>query len=290
MKAKLGILVGAICISALMIGCGRTSTSLQVKGSDTMVNLGQSWAEELMKANPNTRIAITGGGSGVGIAALIDGTTDIAQASRAMKPEEMQAVRDKGGDPREFEVAVDALTVIVNKANPVSKLTIRQLGDIFTGRITNWRQVGGKDQKIVLLSRDKNSGTHVFFLEHVLRGGDPKGPEEYAKSALFLPSSQQIAEQVTRSPGAIGYVGLGYYNKARHKAVAIAISPDAPYVVPSVRTARSGEYPISRPLYLYTARPPSGAAKAFIDYARSPEGQRIVTRMGFVPVTAQKAN
>ena len=285
MKTRAALLLALVAI--LFAGCGRTKMGIQVKGSDTMVNLGQAWAEELMKRNPNVSVAVTGGGSGVGIAALVNGSTDIAQASRQMKEEEYAAARKKGMDPQEFQAGIDALTVIVNPKNPVGKLTIRQLGDIFIGRIKSWKEVGGPDKPILLLSRDKNSGTHVFFLEHVLRSGNAKGPEEFAKSALFLVSSQTIADQVAADPTAIGYIGLGYYDKTKQKALAIAKDAKSPFILPSVETALSGVYPISRPLYLYTPKPPAGDVKTFIDFALSPVGQKIVSKMGFVPLGKQ---
>jgi len=287
MKTKAIILLALA--STLLAGCGRTKMGIQVKGSDTMVNLGQAWAEEFMKQNPNLSIAVTGGGSGVGIASLINGSADIAQASRQMKEEEYAAARKNKMNPREFQVGIDALTVVVHPKNPISRLTIKQLGDIYTGKIKNWKEVGGDDKPILLLSRDKNSGTHVFFLEHVLRGGNPKGPEEFAKSALLLVSSQAIADQVAENPTAIGYFGLGYYNPKKQKALAIAKDDKSPYVLPSVKTALTGEYPISRPLYMYTPRQPVGDVKAFIEFALSPKGQQIVNKMGFVPLAKSPA-
>ena len=189
---------------------------------------------------------------------MIQGTTDIAEASRAMKDKEIAQAKQRGVNPVEHEVALDALSVIVNPANPVSKLTIDQLSDIFTGKITNWKQVGGPDEKIVLLSRDKSSGSHVFFLEHVVRRGNDKGPEEYVKTALMMPSSEAIADQVATDKGAIGYVGLGYVDPKKHKALAVAKTAAGPFVKPSVETAIDHTYPISRPLYLVYERPAQG--------------------------------
>ena len=257
---------------------------IQIKGSDTMVNLGQAWAEEFMNKHPEVSIAVTGGGSGTGIAALINGTTAIAQSSRDMKPEEKAEVEKATGKPvKEFKTALDALAVIVNPANPVSELSFDQLSDIFTGKIKNWKEVGGKDELILILSRERNSGTHVYFLEHVLRKGDAKGPEEFDSSVLMMPSSQAIAQEVARSGAAIGYLGIGYVTQA-HKTLAVKKSASEAAVTPSAEAAQSGQYPISRWLYIYTAGDPEGPVKEFIDFAMSAEGQQIVAAMDFVPL------
>lgn len=292
MRKNIALAIFALSAAIALMGCGRppskgTSSKpamVQIKGSDTMVNLGQAWAEAYMKNNAGSNIAVTGGGSGTGIAAMIQGTTDIAEASRAMKPEETKLAKERGVDPVEHEVALDALSVIVNPANPISKLTIDQISDIFTGKITNWKQIGGPDQKIVLLSRDKNSGSHVFFLEHVLRRGNDKGPEEYASSALMMPSSEAIASQVSTDKGTIGYVGLGYVDPKKHKALAIAKTAAGPYIMPSIDTAIDHTYPISRPLYWYTNGEPKGDIKSLLEFVLSPEGQKIVDKLGFAPV------
>lgn len=267
-------------------GCARRSRSEQVeiKGSDTMVNLGQAWAEAYTRDHPDANISVTGGGSGTGIAALINGDVDIAQASREMKPEEIEQARKKGMDPKEFTVARDGLSVIVNPANPVSRLTIDQLSGIYTGTITNWKQVGGKDEKIVVLSRDRSSGTHVFFLEHVLRKGNAKGTEEFGSSVLMLPSSQAIADEVAGNSAAIGYVGMGYVKPDKQKTIAIAKDSNSPYVEPTVDNVLNGTYPIARGLYFYTPKQPEGPVKSFIDFVLSDEGQKIVQEQEFVPV------
>lgn len=280
----------AVCMA--LAGCGRPATNsagsksgmIQIKGSDTMVNLGQAWAEAYMKAHSTANVAVTGGGSGTGIAAIIQGTTDIAESSRPMKDKEIAQAKERGVNPVEHEVALDALSVIVNPANPVGKLTIDQLSDIFTGKITNWNQIGGPDEKIVLLSRDKNSGSHVFFLEHVVRRGNDKGSEEYTQTALMMPSSEAIADQVTTDKGAIGYVGLGYVDPKKHKAVAVAKTAAGPFIKPSIETAISHIYPISRPLYWYTNGQPQGEVRSLLDFVMSSEGQGIVDKLGFAPM------
>jgi phosphate transport system substrate-binding protein len=259
------------------------SGMVQVKGSDTMVNLVQAWAEKYMQNNPGEFIAVTGGGSGTGLASLISGTCDIAMSSRDIKEKELSFAKEKGISPYEIKVALDGLAVVVNPANPVSKLTMQQLADIFDGKITNWKEVGGSDQKIVLLSREVNSGTHVYFKEHVLRNGNPNGKEEFAPSALMLSSSQAIADEVAGNPAAIGYYGMGYIC-AKHKALAVAKDGKADYVLPTVDNVVSGRYPISRPLMLYTKGQPQGLTKKFVDFALSKEGQQIVLEIDFVPV------
>jgi phosphate transport system substrate-binding protein len=272
-----------IIVAAVLYGCGGGKKAVQIKGSDTMVNLGQAWSEDFMKANPAISIAVTGGGSGTGIAALIGGTTDIAQASRNMEPKEIEQARKNGVDPKEIHVANDGITLVVNPANPVNKLTRQQLSDIYTGKIKNWKEVGGDDLKIVALSRERNSGTHVFFLEHVVKMGDSKNKNEFAPSILMMPSSQAIIEEVNSNPSAIGYVGLGYLT-AKEKALAVANAKGSAYVVPSVKTVLSKQYPISRSLLFYTNGEPSGEVKSFVDYVLSPDGQKVVLKMDFVPV------
>lgn len=257
--------------------------AIQIKGSDTMVNLGQAWAEEFMLMHNDVTIAVTGGGSGTGIAAMINGTTDIAESSRPMKEEEIAAARKNNVEPREFKVGLDGLAVVVNPANPVNQLTMEQLRSIFIGEITNWKQVGGNDARIVLLSRESNSGTHVYFKEHVLWRGKSKSDEEFAPNALLMPSSQAIADEVATNPNAVGYYGLGYVSP-RQKALAIAPKDGAAAVNPSIETVKSGEYPISRPLFMYTRGEPTGVVKAFIDFVLGPEGQQIVKDLDFVPI------
>jgi phosphate transport system substrate-binding protein len=274
----------AVSLLALSLaGCGGGKKAVQIKGSDTMVNLGQAWSEDFMKANPVISIAVTGGGSGTGIAALIGGTTDIAQASRNMEPKEIEQARKNGVEPKEIHVANDGITLVVNPANLVSKLTRQQLSDIYTGKVKNWKEVGGEDLKIVALSRERNSGTHVFFLEHVVKMGDHKNKNEFAPSILMMPSSQAIIEEVNSNPSAIGYVGLGYLT-AKEKALAVANANGGSYVMPSIKSVLSKQYPISRSLLFYTNGEPSGEVKSFVDYVLSHEGQKVVLKMDFVPV------
>jgi phosphate transport system substrate-binding protein len=270
----------------LISGCGKRSgqsNSLQIKGSDTMVNLGQAWAEEYMKQNPDVSVAVTGGGSGTGITALLNNTCDIAEVSREMKGDEIKLAESRDFEPNKIVVALDGLAIVVNPANKVSDLTIDQLADIFTGKIKNWKEVGGRDAKIVLLSREVNSGTHVYFKEHVLRKGKADGKEEFTPEALLLPSSQAIADEVSQNEDAIGYYGMGYIT-AKEKAINVMKDKNSPAEAPTMENVVSGAYPISRPLLMYTKGEPKGSVKMFIDYVLSPAGQEIVKKLDFVPV------
>ncbi|MFH0764342.1 MAG: PstS family phosphate ABC transporter substrate-binding protein [Candidatus Omnitrophota bacterium] len=257
--------------------------SIQVKGSDTMVNLGQAWAEVYMEKNTGDFIAVTGGGSGTGLSSLISGTCDIAMSSRNIKDKEIALAKQKGINPNEIKVALDGLAVVVNPENPVSKLTADQLAGIFTGRITSWKELGGKNEKIVILSREVNSGTHVYFKEHVLRKNDPDSKEEFASGALMLSSSQAIADEVAGNPAAIGYYGMGYIS-GKQKPIMIANDGLSEYEPPTIENVVKGTYPISRPLFLYTNGLPQGLIKKFVDFALSKEGQDIILATDFVPI------
>jgi phosphate transport system substrate-binding protein len=235
-----------------------------------------------MKAFAQMRISVTGGGSGTGIAAMINGTVDIANASREMKPEEVAAAKANGITPVEFIVARDAIAVVVNPANPVKGLTISQLSDIYTNKITNWRQVGGEDRPIVLLSRESNSGTYMYFLENVIQGGEAKSKVMFSPETLLMPSSEGISAEVRQNPNAIGYDGLGYVTDDQ-KVIAVAKDAASPFVLPSVGTVNDGSYPISRPLYMYTAGEPEGLIQSYLQWIRT-EGQDEVLRLGFVPL------
>jgi len=280
---KKWFLIFAIVLISATAFAAKDKNSIQIKGSDTMVNLAQSWAEKFMEENPGDFIAVTGGGSGTGLSSLISGTCDIAMSSRNIKNKEVGLAKQKGINPNEIMVALDGLAVVVNPSNPVDKFTISQLADIFTGRITNWKEVGGKNEKIVLLSREVNSGTHVYFKEHVLRKGNPSGSEEFASGALMLSSSQAIADEVAGNPSTIGYYGMGYISP-KQKAVAIAKDEKSEYISPTLENVISGKYPISRPLFIYTNGSPQGLVKKFDDFCLSQEGQDIVLKTDFVPV------
>lgn len=256
---------------------------IENKGSDTIVNLALAWAEKYQAEHPDVRISVTGGGSGTGIAALINGTVDIANASRQIKNEEVTQAEANGIEPVEHIIARDAIAVIVNPENPVSELTLQQISDIYSGKIQNWSEVGGENRPIVKLSRETNSGTHVYFLETVLRLGQKDNKTLFSMDTLLLPSSEGIIAEVRQNPNAIGYDGLGYVPKDL-KMIAIAKSAGEPYVLPSVETVNDKTYPIARDLYMYTAGEPTGIIKEYLDWILSPEAQEIVLQLGFVSI------
>jgi phosphate transport system substrate-binding protein len=256
---------------------------IQNKGSDTIVNLALAWAERYQSEHKDVQISVTGGGTGTGLAALANGTVDIANASRAIKDEEIKQAKDKGYDPVEFLIARDAIAVIVNPHNPVSKLSVEQISKIYRGETKNWKEVGGEDRPIVRLSRETNSGTHVYFLESVVRLGDSKDKAIFSPNTLLLPSSEGIISEVTDNPNAIGYDGLGYVT-ATVKVLAVAGKGKSDYVLPSAKTVNDNTYPISRGLFMYTPKAPAGAVKAYLDWILSPEAQKIVADLGFVPI------
>jgi phosphate transport system substrate-binding protein len=260
----------------------RESPALECIGSDTLVNLALAWAEAWMTANPEVRISVTGGGSGTGIAALVAGTVDIANASREMSAEEIAAARKNGIEPVRRTVALDAIAVVVHPSNPVSGLTLEQISAVYTGRIPRWTGIGGDDLPIVLLSRESNSGTYVYFLEQVIRLGRKDSKDLFSPETLLMPSSEGISTEVRQNPNAIGYDGLGYVTVGQ-KAIGIARRPGGPYVLPSAATVIDGSYPVSRPLFMYTAGEPTGAAEAFLDFVTG-EGQGLVAGLGFVPL------
>jgi phosphate transport system substrate-binding protein len=284
------IMLGSLSLSA----CGtqpssdsdqETSlTSIENKGSDTIVNLALAWAEEYQKLHPEIRISVTGGGSGTGIASLINGTVDIANASRKIKSEEIEEAQKNGIEPYEFTIARDAIAIIVNPENPVDQLTLQQISDIYSGKITNWQAVGGEDRPIVRLSRETNSGTHVYFLENVLRLGDKQNKTFFSPETLLLPSSEGITAEIRQNPNAIGYDGLGYVTDDV-KTVGIAEVEGNEYVLPSPATVNSGRYPIARDLYMYTAGEPAGAIAIYLEWILGDAAQKIVTELGFVPLT-----
>jgi phosphate transport system substrate-binding protein len=274
----------ALVLALIPAGPASAQTkAVQIKGSDTMVNLGQAWAEAFSKKHAGVNIAVTGGGSGTGLTALINGTCDIAESSRSIEPKEIENAKAKGFTPKEFLVALDGIAVVVHPRNPVKNLTAAELREIFLGNITNWKSVGGANKPIVILSREFNSGTHIFFKEHILRRGIVKGPEEFSPSALMMPSSQAIADEVAGNENAVGYYGMGYISP-RQKVIAVAKDAKSPYIEPTLPNVKSKIYPISRPLFLYTSGEPKGVVKDFVDFVFSPEGQELVKKIDFVPI------
>jgi phosphate transport system substrate-binding protein len=261
-----------------------SSNAITDRGSDTLVNLALAWAETYAKIDPSVSISVSGGGSGVGITSLIEKTTDIANASRAIKPEEVQSAKDNGVEPMEFIVARDAIGVIVNPANPIDQLTLQQVSDIYSGKISNWKDLGGEDRPIVRVSREVTSGTHVYFLESVIRLGNSKDKTIFAADTLLLPSSEGIMSEVGQNPNAIGYDGLGYITPTVKK-ILLAKDSAGPFIEPTVATALDGTYPISRDLYMYTNGEPTGKIKEYLDWILGPEGQKVVSDLGFVPIS-----
>jgi phosphate transport system substrate-binding protein len=278
------VLVLAACQPAQASNNPDNALTISNKGSDTIVNLALAWAEAYQTVRPDVRISVTGGGSGTGIAAMINGTVDIANASRQMKPEEIDQAKAHGINPVEHVIARDAIAVIVNPANPVEHLTLQQISDMYSGKLTDWSQVGGNPGPIVLLSRETNSGTHVYFLEAVVRLGRPNDKTLFSPDTLLLPSSEGITVETRQNPYAIGYDGLGYVTP-EVKVLAVGVTPEGPFVLPSADTVNRTQdrYPISRDLYMYTAGEPQGAVKAYLDWILGDQAQAIVTRLGFVP-------
>jgi phosphate transport system substrate-binding protein len=249
----------------------------KLKGSDTVLPLAQKEAENYMKANKAAKVTVTGGGSGVGIAALVDGTTDIAMASRKMKMGEKIKLSDAGKSSKEVTIAFDALAVVVNPENKVSQLTKDQIEGIFTGKIKNWKEVGGDDMPIVVYSRESSSGTYEFFKEHVMSN------KNYASSVLSMPATGSIIQSISQTKGAIGYVGLAYVEK-EVKALKVSFDKGKNFIAPSMATAKDKTYPIIRPLFYYYLASIEKSIKPFVDYCLSAEGQKIVEQVGYVPL------
>jgi len=285
---------GAIGIALVIGACGggkpdasATATTIQVKGSDTMVNVAQAWAEEYKKVAPNVDVEVSGGGSGVGIAALEKGTIDIANASRNMKPEEIaQAKSNTGKEPKEFIVGFDALALYVHPDNPIASITVAQLAEIFAegGTVTKWSQLGVKipgvtDDEIVRVSRQSSSGTYEFFREHVLQKKD------FKLGSRDMNGSKEVVELIANTKTAIGYSGMGYATPAV-KMLPLARAEGEPPVAPTVENTLNHTYPLARSLQVYTLGEPTGAIKTYVDWMLSEAGQRILAENGYVPVTA----
>ncbi|TYO94619.1 phosphate ABC transporter substrate-binding protein [Desulfallas thermosapovorans] len=280
------LLVVLILAAAMASGCGGGSNagnvqqndaalsgSLQINGSTTVTPIAQGWAEAFHEIHPEAEVIISGTGSGNGIAALINGTTEIAMASREIKDSEREQI---DGEVKEYVVGYDALAVIIHPDNPVKTLSLAQLKDIFTGKITNWKDVGGDDAEILVYTRDSSSGTYEFFKEHVLEN------EEFAAGARKTASNAAMVNSIAQEETAIGYCGLAFVNSSV-KAVPVSAEDGSP-VEPTLETAKSKEYPIVRNLNMYTAGEARGVAKAYLDYGFSAEGQAIVEEAGYIPV------
>lgn len=266
------VLIALFC-TALMCNA---AVAQKLKGSDTVLPLAQKEAENFLKKNKGASVTVTGGGSGVGLSALIDNSTEIAMASRKIKFDEKMKMQQAGKAVIEKIIAYDALAVIVNPSNPVSNLTREQLEGIFTGKITNWKQVGGKDMKIIVYSRETSSGTYEFFKESILKN------KNYMASVLSMPATGAIIQSVSQTPGAIGYVGHGYVNKSIKP---INVSYDGKkFVAPTYENAKNKTYPVVRPLYFYYTKDKAAKVKPFVDYIMSAEGQKTVKEIGYIDV------
>ena len=271
------LLAAATTATLLAAPSTHAARGITLKGSDTMVILAQRWAERYMNAHPGAVVQVTGGGSGTGIAALINGTTDVCMASRPMKEDEKRKLRDRYQTMGfELPVAKDGLSIYVQESNPVQSLSIEQLRGIYTGAVTNWKEVGGKEAPIILYSRENNSGTYVYFKDHVLLGRD------YSARCQTLPGTAAVVNAVARDPNGIGYGGAAYGKGVRELAVSREAGSSA--VKPAAETVKDGSYPITRSLFLYTRTRPAGDVKKFVDWVLSPEGQALATQVGYFPV------
>ncbi|AKQ45930.1 phosphate ABC transporter substrate-binding protein [Rufibacter radiotolerans] len=259
-------------------GNASTASSITIKGSDTVLPLAQQEAEKYMAKHKDASITVVGGGTGVGLSALQEGTTDIAMASRGLKTEEKLKLKGAKKDVKEALIAYDALSVVVHPSNPVNQLTREQLEGIFTGKISNWKEVGGKDEKIVAYSRETSSGTYEFFKEHVM---DKKN---YANGILMMPATGSIVQSVSQTTGAIGYIGLAYETK-EVKALKVSYDQGKTFVAPSTQSAKDKTYPISRPLFFFYETSVESKIKPFLDYVLSEEGQKIVQEIGYIPLS-----
>ena len=266
------ILTASIAMSVLL-----SAQAQKIKGSDTMLPLSQKTAENFMKANKGKTVTVTGGGSGVGISALLEGTTDLAQASRKIKFDEKQKLQEGGKSVKEVAAAYDALAVVIHPSNKVGNLTREQLEGIFTGKIKNWKEVGGEDLRIIPYARETSSGTYEFFKESVLKN------KNYMNGIMSMPATGAIVQSISQTRGAISYIGLAYLNKDV-KAVHVSYDNGKTYTEPSVANAKNGSYPIVRPLYYYYVTSAESKVKPFIDYVLSAEGQKIVAEIGFITV------
>ncbi len=272
-----------IVLSMLVLAVGMVTagTNVTIKGSDTLVRLGQRWAEEYMKIDDGVVVQVSGGGSGTGIAALLNGGTDICEASRDMKEKEYRLAERKGIKPYRVSVALDGIAVFSNESNPVSSLSFAQLKGIYTGSVTNWKEVGGADAKIILYGRENNSGTYAFFKKQVLNR------EDFSDYTQTLPGTAAVVNAVSRDKNGIGYGGIAWATGV--KFVAVAKDEDSPAVMPSVASISNGSYPISRDLYWFFNGKPTGELKKLVNWALSPEGQKVAEKIDYVPLSQERA-
>lgn len=270
-----GTALAVVAVAGIAIPLLAGGGMVKIKGSDTILPLASAWAESYMKKNPNAMISVTGGGSGVGFASIINGACDIADASREVKASEIAQARDRNVNLKATTVAKDGIAVIVNPKNPISAVTLGHLNKIYSGAHT-WKEVGGENLKIVAAGRDSSSGTYVFFQDTVLHG------RRYRQDMLTLPSNNAICQTVSQDEGAVGYVGLAYAKEfaAKHKVKVLTVNG----VMPSDETVHSGKYPLWRSLYCYTNGRPGGVIGDYLKFCTSAEGQRIVEKVGYVTI------
>lgn len=277
MKKLVLVLTAALLMTTLIFA----GSNITIKGSDTLVRLGQRWAEEYMKKNPGTVIQVSGGGSGTGIAALLNGATDICEASRDMKEKEYKLAEEKGIEPYRVSVALDGIAVFLNEKNKVKNLNFAQLKGIYTGAITNWKEVGGDDARIIIYGRENNSGTYAFFKEKVLN------KEDYSEYTQTLPGTAAVVNAVAKDENGIGYGGIAWAKGV--KFAAVAKEEDGKYVEPSPQTVSDGTYPISRDLYWFFNGKPTGELKKLVNWALSEEGQNVAEQIDYVPLSKERA-
>jgi phosphate transport system substrate-binding protein len=249
-----------------------------------MVNLALAWAEAYSMLHPDIQISVSGGGSGTGITALENGSVDLANASRAMSADEINTAKKNGINPKQFIVARDAIAVIVHPSNPIQHLSLQQLSDVFTGKINNWKELCGENRPIVRVSRETNSGTHVYFLETVIRLGSKTDKSIFSADTLLLPSSEGIMAEVSLNPNAIGYDGLGYVTNSV-KTIAVGKTADGKFFAPSIATVHDHTYPISRDLYIYSNGEPQGIIREYLDWIMGADSQKIIASLGFIPLS-----
>lgn len=269
----------SIVLIAFLIMAGQLmaqQAKVTVKGSDTMVILAQKWAELYMKKNSSVSIQVTGGGSGVGITSLINGTTDICNSSRPMKSAEIEKLKARYNTLGvEIPCAKDGVTIFLNEANKVQSLTIKQLSDIYQGKVRNWKELGGNDAEIRLYGRENSSGTYVYFHDEVVKG-------DYAASVQSLPGTAAVVNAVKKDVNGIGYGGAAYAQGVKHCAV--KKDPNSPAITPTAESISKNQYPITRNLFMYLKSRPTGETKKYIDWILSPEGQGVATEVGYFPI------
>jgi phosphate transport system substrate-binding protein len=273
---KISVIIVMAAILTVVSAFMPAPKKITIKGSDTMVILSQKWAEVYMKKNPQVILQVTGGGSGTGISALINGSTDICNSSRPLKQSEMEKLKERYGTMGiEVPCAKDGITIFLHESNPVKSLSVRQLSGIFSGKIKNWKEVGGPDATIKLYGRENSSGTYVFFKDHVLK-------TDYAAGTQTLPGTAAVVNAVKKDKYGIGYGGAAYAKGVKHCPV--NKDDNSPAVEPTAENIKKGTYPITRYLYLYLTNRPTGEIKKFIDWVLGPEGQALVTELGYFPV------